>query len=256
MEGLNVVYPDGYSEDDYSAAVIQWLGNGEQVAVFNSPEGMDCFTFTLKVKETAELGTDGAIFIPSNWDKFYNLALEDTEDVTSYYKATDMVYTFTGAEVKIGEEETPELLAVDGSDTVIDKDNGVIYGFTNGIGSESDIADYVYATGGAEVVFEATDNGCGTGSIINLVKDGEVLESYTAVIFGDLDGSGYCDESDWVILDMYISYLYDIPEDSVQYFVADATGDGFIDESDIMYYDLILSYISDFDQVTGELYNY
>ena len=91
----------------------------------------------------------------------------------------------------------------------------------------------------------------GTGSVISLVKNGEVMKSYTVVIFGDSNGDGIVDEIDLFLLDLYNSMLY-MPEDNSPEFSAmDCTRDGMVDEIDLFTVDMAVGFIGEIDQVNG-----
>lgn len=73
---------------------------------------------------------------------------------------------------------------------------GVIFGIDAHNGEM--IADYVATEAGSiEVVANDAGSDVGTGAIVNLLDDeGNVLESYVFVLFGDVDGNGYIDSVD------------------------------------------------------------
>ena len=252
----SVSYPAGYSSDDYGVALIQWLGGGENLAVFNHPQALDCFTFSLKVKDDAAEDAVGSIFIPDN-SSYYNAALEDANDASTYYKADGLVCTFNGSQVTVKNPVDPELLATEGSEVVIDNEANIIYGFTNGIDSAESFLDYVYAVGdGAYVEVEGTAMGFGTGSRVILMQNGVLLDRYSVVYFGDATGDGVVDESDFVMIDLYNAMLYAPQETSPEYIGMDCTRDGVVDESDLVLVDLVNAYMGEINQVDGGIIFY
>lgn len=145
-----------------------------------------------------------------------------------------------------------KIVAANDSSVVIDDENSIIYGFTHGINDETSLESYVCAQGNdAKIVFQPSQNGYGTGSVISLVKNGEVMKSYTVVIFGDSNGDGNVDEIDLFLLDLYNSMLY-MPEDNSPEFSAmDCTRDGMVDEIDLFTVDMAVGFIGEIDQVNG-----
>lgn len=252
----NVSYPEGYSSDEYGVILIQWVGGGENLSVFNQPQALDCFTFSLEVKDGVEDGTVGRIFIPDN-SSYYNAALEDANDASTYYKAKDLVCTFVGSEITTGTPAAPQLLAAEGTDTVIDAEGKIIYGFNGGIGTVEDILACVTAIGNnAAVEIDPTEQGFGTGTVIRLVQNGVTVDSYSVVFFGDATGDGVVDESDFVMIDLYNAMLYDPAETSVEFIAMDCNRDGVVDESDLVLVDLVNAYLGEIDQVNGGIIFY
>ncbi len=118
----------------------------------------------------------------------------------------------------------------EGTDTIIDKDLGIIYGLSDeGI---TDVEDYVEYAGGV-VEYEETEQGFGTGTVVNFVVGGEVYASYTVVIFGDLTGDGVVDSYDYAVLAAIINGDIEAEEGSALYLAADIYVDGVVDIYDL-----------------------
>lgn len=248
----NVTYPEGYSSSDYSIAVIQWVGGGENLAVYNNPSSLDCFKFTLKVKEGVSEGTQGKIFIPSN-SSYYDAALADATNASTYYKATNLSCTFVDASVTVKEHIAPQLKKVDGSDTVIDETDSLVYGFTGGLFSESDFKKYIYAIGDdTEYEIVPTQFGYGTGTKINLVQEGKIVKTYTVIFFGDGNGDSVFDESDIILMGLINAYLL-FPEDEDPMNIAlDVQKDTVVDESDMIIAYLVNAFLGEINQTNAE----
>lgn len=256
-------FPDEYSSADYSALLIQWTGGVEDnnVIIFNKPEGLDCYTVKFKVKDSAVNGENGEIFIPQNpssYTPFYNQAVIINGDEIIPYKANDLVFTFNNATVTIGEEPSnPQITTAEGSSAVIDDTNKIIYGLDE---AYSNLGSYIKATDGAEINFIPTASGNGTGSVVQLMKQGEVLDSYTIVIFGDLTGDAFFNEEDIVILNLYSAFALspeeDILDGSPRFIACDLTHDDLLDERDKSVLNLYLAYIGEIDQTTGTFIAY
>lgn len=79
-----------------------------------------------------------------------------------------------------------ELIAKDGKSPVIDNENKYVYGITPG----TDIETYFTVKNGTlELVANSADYKNGTGAIINIKNSsGIVVDTYTVIIFGDVNG--------------------------------------------------------------------
>lgn len=252
----NLPYPEGYSSQKYGIVLVQWLGGGQNISTFNCPEGLDCFKFNLKVRDDAENLLTGDVFIPAN-SAYYNVALEDANDASTYYKASDLICTFTGSQVVVTVDQEPALIAREGTDAVVDEENGIIYGLTGGLNSYEDIHDFVCAVGeGAEIDFVPSDFGTGTGSVVNLKKNGEILKSYTVVFFADANGDCVVDESDIVLIDLYNSMILMPQENTPEFLAMDCTRDSVVDESDFFIVDMVICLLGEIDQVNGGIVLY
>ncbi len=126
---------------------------------------------------------------------------------------------------------------------VVDKDNNIIYGLSDeGL---TDIEAYINY-GGGSVEYVESDNGFGTGTIVNFVVNGVTVESYTIIIFGDLSGDGVADAYDYSVLTAIING--DIEEGgSAIYLAADLYTDGAVDVFDLA---VISSYVNGNSEIT------
>ena len=115
--------------------------------------------------------------------------------------------------------------AAEGSNIVVDKERGIIYGLEEFF---YDLEDYVDYEGG-EVEYEYF----GTGTVVNFIVDGEVYESYTVVIFGDLYGDGVVDLFDYSVLTAIINGDIEVEEGTPLYLAADVNADSVVDGYDL-----------------------
>ncbi|MBQ7581090.1 MAG: alpha/beta hydrolase fold domain-containing protein [Clostridia bacterium] len=159
----------------------------------------------------------------------------------------------------IEERVIPKLNPTDESGIVIAPESGIIleesssilYGFGADIDLES-ISDYVSAADqNARIEVVPTENGYGTGTLVNVVKNGETLESYTVLISGDATGDAVIDESDFVMIDLYNAMLIMPEEDDPTFKGMDCNKDGVVDESDMVLVDLVNAFMGEIDQVNG-----
>ncbi len=117
------------------------------------------------------------------------------------------------------------------SGTVIDNENSYIYGLDAGLDS---ISDYIeLADSGCTLEYDTLSGAIGTGSITNIVRDGEIVDSYTVIIFGDVDGNGWYDANDAFLVRMISNGLIDKSVlSSAAQRAADCNHDGEINELD------------------------
>ena len=72
----------------------------------------------------------------------------------------------------------------------------------------------------------------GTGTTVDIVKNGEVVDTFTIVIFGDITGDGYIDAFDLTVLNSVANYEEEFEEGSAQGLSGDLNNDTFIDTYD------------------------
>ena len=164
-----------------------------------------------------------------------------------------------GDSVVIGgaEAEAPTLGVIDGTIGVIDTARQDMYCDEDGIGTgdatftgyiygvEPESAEDVYAVfeviGDGELEIIANDAGCeaGTGTIVNVLDiDGNVVESYVLVIFGDVNGDGAIDTSDSTDIELHDAWGYEASSNGMRFdlayqsFAADVCFDECVDTSD------------------------
>ncbi len=120
--------------------------------------------------------------------------------------------------------------AAQDSTTVIDKENGFIYGLEEGI---EDLEAFVSYDGGV-IEYIPTALGYGTGTIVNFVVNGEIKETYTIVIFGDVNGDGVVDTTDYAVLSFVVNGEMEFAEGSAMLMAGDLFADGVIDTMDLI----------------------
>ncbi|MBQ7596528.1 MAG: hypothetical protein IJU45_07685, partial [Clostridia bacterium] len=131
-------------------------------------------------------------------------------------------------------EELPEIIAVENSGSVVDDTENVIYGIPAGIES---VETYVETTSSdSEAVLVKSGSKVATGDVVQLVKDGAVIDTYTVVIIGDTDCDGLCTGMDSVFVECVSNGLINSSnaEESVLK-AADCNHDGLVDENDVLY---------------------
>ena len=100
--------------------------------------------------------------------------------------------------------------AKEGTTTVIDNERGLIYGLEDGIYNLDGFVEYE----GGTLEYIESENGFGTGTLVNFIVNGEIRDSYTIIIFGDLTGDGVIDTYDTVIMASIVNYDIEFEENS------------------------------------------
>ena len=122
---------------------------------------------------------------------------------------------------------------IDSEDVTVE--DGFVFGFAD-VASESDITAVFTAIGDASVVVTPTDNGYGTGTLIELVdnKTSETIQSVTIVVMGDANGDGFVDSFDVAIITDLVNTFED-PSDEATLLALDVFTDGWLDNIDLAY---------------------
>lgn len=146
----------------------------------------------------------------------------------------DIIGNFDNArlDLKIGEdEEIIALTPAQGSTTVVDSEKKFVYGLAEELTFAAFKSDYASVIGSATV--ECADTVLKTGSVIKLVKGGNVKAEYTVVIYGDIDSDGIADGNDAFLVNMIVSGMLSADAlTAAQKLAADPNHDGKIDATD------------------------
>lgn len=118
------------------------------------------------------------------------------------------------------------------NNSVFDEENGLVYGLDIGFDSLYSYADVT--VDGYRWEYTPTVNGFGTGSEALLTNGTDVIDGYTIVIFGDIDGNGWYDANDAFLVKMLVSGLLtrEVVGEAV-YKAADCNHDGVVDGLDV-----------------------
>lgn len=127
-----------------------------------------------------------------------------------------------------------QLVIPEKATTVIDKENGIIYGLKELITEEELFGTYLEVIGNGHLECEYTAY-IGTGAVVKLIDDatGEVVETYTIVIFGDLNGDGTVNNQDVIIAKNMNAGTVEFDMTSAVAFALDLYEDGLINNTDI-----------------------
>ena len=153
----------------------------------------------------------------------------------------------TGQTVTVGDSviiggaaEAPTLAVIDGTIGVIDTtrtseycdedgnpvDEGIFTGYIYGVEPEaSETVDAIFEVvgdGELEIIANEAGSEAGTGTIVNVLDgNGDVVESYVLVIFGDVNGDGMVDGSDSFDVDLHDAWMYEAGSDGMRMYQAD-----------------------------------
>ena len=119
-----------------------------------------------------------------------------------------------------------------GVSTVIDAENGYVYGLTAGMDSLNNFV--TLSDSSCSFEYDTADNGFGTGTIANIVNDNIVVDSYTIIIFGDVNGDGWYDGQDAILVSCLANGM--LTKDDVSeavYMAADCNHDGVVNQLDV-----------------------
>ena len=170
------------------------------------------------------------------------LGAYSTADVnTATVTAVGQEFTLTNTAVTIGSAAAPELVVTEDTTGSIDEARKYVYGVKAG----DEATAYFEATNGGSIEMVANDAGVtnGTGALLQLKgADGSVLDTYTLIIFGDVDGTGAVDASDTLPIMQYVADSVANSLSDVQLFAADIDASSAVDASDTL---PIMQYVAD-----------
>lgn len=159
------------------------------------------------------------------------LGAYSTADVnTATVTAVGQEFSLTNTAVNIGSVAAPELVVTEGTTGYIDEARKYVYGVMPG----DEATAYFEATNGGTIEMVANDAGVtnGTGATLQLKgADGSVLDTYTLIIFGDVNGDATVDSADAVSVKR-VSVLLATFDDAATAFAADYNGDATVDSAD------------------------
>lgn len=231
--------PAAYA-DSHSAYVIQWRANAADgvMGAYNSGVAAECFTFQLKVLDTAS--GSGTVFIPANSEYFYDSAITDPADIIldNLYEATNLQVTVSdAATVSVASAAEPELVATEGYSVrtiQFDGDDATylcgfdLGAYDNGVAFE----DMFVVNNGSYTI----TGDWGTGAVVTVFDaSGAEFASYTIIIFGDTNGDALIDNADIMNMKLFVSG--DLDPAGASYYAADLFADNeysiYIDNSDL-----------------------
>lgn len=132
------------------------------------------------------------------------------------------------------EDHLQEFRPTDGSSVVIDNDRKLISGVPSGLAYYDLTNDYITACVDLDIEVERNDI-VGTGSKVKLKEFyDELLAEYTIVVFGDVNGDGFCDGQDAVLVSCIADGMLTRADVSdAVYMAADFNCDGIVNSYDV-----------------------
>lgn len=230
MNKYKVVYATWSADTSLSYELI-FMSEEEKVLSFTVKANEDIddlseLIFMSNDFQKTKASPQGIFFVGRSKTAEYSITSMVTTGQTLIYHGVDP--TKKEPEVKIS------FSAKEGTNTIIDKEHGLIYGLEEGL---YDLEDFVEYEGGTLEYIES-ENGFGTGSVVNFIVDGEVYESYTIIIFGDLTGDGVVDTYDTVMMASIVNYDIEFEEESPVSIAGDISNNDDITDT----YDLVFLY--------------
>lgn len=171
------------------------------------------------------------------------LGAYSTADVnTATVTAVGQEFVLNNATVTVGSGAvaTPELAVIDSTTGYIDAERKYVYGVKAG----DEATAYFEATNGGSIEMVANEAGAtnGTGAQLQLKSaDGSVVDTYTLIIFGDVDGSGAVDGTDSFLIMQYVAAPIANALSDLQLFAADIDASTVVDGTDSF---LIMQYVA------------
>ncbi len=151
-----------------------------------------------------------------------------------------------------------ELIAKEGSTTVIDEETGFIYGLAFNLTLDKLQSDYLDIVGNGHLSFNDID--AGTGTVVTLYNDntGEQVKSYTIVIFGDVNGDGAIGPDDVTKVRTLAARLGDDESawalTNPNAFAANVFEDEQVNQTDVGIIRALAGRVNGIDQVTRQTY--
>ena len=109
--------------------------------------------------------------------------------------------------------------------------NGAIYGI-DGLNDKT-VKEYFTTPIGSIEIIENENSVLSTGATVNLLdNDGNVVETYIFVYFGDVNGDEVVDITDAVAIELHDAWIETIDEDTATYYAAEVNYDATLDITD------------------------
>ena len=218
----------GVDSSKYGFVLVTYIGGANDTV--NALENATMLTF----KITAKSGVSGDAAIKSVTETakteenvagmLYFGTTTNGEVINSIPENVEgVVLTSATANVTIKSAGTT-ITAKGDKETVIDNENKYIYGITPG----DNVEDYVQVNNGSfDIVANASGYKNGTGAIVNVKNaSGAVVDTYTIIVFGDVDGNGKIEGTDQGLIGQYAQGLQSKLSD-VETIAADVDRNGF-----------------------------
>lgn len=211
--------------------------------------------FKVVWSDTGDVSSNGTVFTisfsvdPDAVAGDYPIGISYSQEDTFNEGWNDVILDCRSSNVTV-DDAVMIIIPAHGSTTVINRENNSICGLQIGVLS---LDGYVTVKEGYEINYVPTPNGFGTGTVVHISLGGVTIESYTIIVFGDVNGDGSVDSIDAGAMVDYENYLinWDLPADSPYKQAGDLNGDGKIDSIDAGIAVDAENYLLIIDQTTG-----
>lgn len=226
-DGITYVQPFYLTEESYATHVP---------VTFNvTMNGQPTSAFSISIKNSK------GVLMPMENTNLVNISAPETY---TYSVSSDGYATVTGSFVisdtdfvdsksyslDIALQSIPQLVFNTEDGIEADSDTKFITGLS--LGEQScEIAVSSNSYGTVDVV--PTENGYGTGTKVNLIFNGEVIDSYTYVIYGDTDGDAKADATDSILLEAFLNPNVQCSISPEALRASDVNNDGYYDMEDV-----------------------
>ena len=141
-----------------------------------------------------------------------------------------------------------KLVVPEGQTTVIDPDRQFIYGLKGGITQEELVSSYLQVIGNGELEMDV--GAVGTGTEVRLVnKDTHaLLATYTIIIFGDVNGDGLINSTDYTKMRRIAAGLEEVSFNTPYGLAADLMADDDVNSTDLTYMRAVSAGLNEYDQ--------
>ncbi len=160
--------------------------------------------------------------------KWYCGSFDSADPKTANLKAIGQTFTKTDATVTIGTAAKPEIVAKAETTGAVDATRSYLYGIESGT---ADITAFFGATNNGSLRLKAGNDVIGTGAEVELLSNaGDVVATYTVIVFGDVNGDGAVTAADYAVIKG--ASLGGTISGDAQTFAADVNGDGSVTAAD------------------------
>lgn len=196
-------------------------------------------------------------FVVSETAKSGDTAVTVTCDAGSTFDTdlNEVSFSTRNGKVQISSESEPPTLAVpEGATTVIDSDRKFIYGLKLMITESELLNDYLCVSGNGRLEITTDSGFVGTGTRVLLVDNAtdETVDTYTVVLFGDVDGDGLISNPDIAALKNRNAQIVPYSMDEASAFACDLIADDVISNQDLSVLKSVFAGIITIDQATRE----
>ena len=210
-----------YSVTSIGTAAFADCTNLGSLTVYNR----DCtFSDTATAYYTTIYGFTGSTAETYANEKGFDFVAIDDTHTHVYDDDDDTICNLCGAERLVHYTLSPA------NGAVVDNENGLIYGIAS---NSADINSYVNTVDDTMTV-ECDSALLGTGSVVNIVKDDVIVDSYKIVLFGDVNGDGWYDGQDAITVSCLANGMLTREQvGEAVWMAADCNHDGVIDQLDV-----------------------